>query len=229
MAALALVLQQANKANVLAASSTDVNSPWHNNNAWRLNQANLHTLTLLHDGIEYQVSLEQKSVPCSYIITVSSETLESSLYQCEGELLDNTLNCFINGLRSNTTVVFTNNDVCLYTSNGVFNFTQKLADMGKVSDDNNAGGLTAPMNGTMVSVLVSAGDKVEKDQALMIMEAMKMEHVIKAPSNGIVTGLFYKNGDMVDGGSELLTFETADFETTVEAADVEADIETNRK
>ncbi|WP_299263237.1 acetyl/propionyl/methylcrotonyl-CoA carboxylase subunit alpha [uncultured Psychrosphaera sp.] len=213
MAALALVLQQANKANALAANSTDVNSPWHNNNAWRLNQANLHTLTLSHDGVEYQVSLEQHTkvkntytINNHYSISVSADNLKHE-FQCEGELVDNTLNCFVNGLSSNTTVVFANNDVCLYTSNGVFNITQVLADTGDSTDDNNAGGLIAPMNGTMVSVLVNAGDKVEKDQALMIMEAMKMEHVIKAPSNGVVTGLFYKNGDMVDGGSELLTFE----------------------
>ncbi len=226
MAALALVLQQAKKANALAANSTDVNSPWHNNNAWRLNQANLHTLTLLHDDVEYQVNLEQhanpsnSSIKSAYIITVSSEMLESTVYpfegeyEVEGELIDNTLNCFINGLRSNTTVVFANNDVCLYTTNGVFNFTQVLADTGDSTNDTSAGGLTAPMNGTMVSVLVNTGDKVKKDQALMIMEAMKMEHVIKAPSDGVVTGLFYKNGDMVDGGSELLSFEAADLKVT---------------
>jgi 3-methylcrotonyl-CoA carboxylase alpha subunit len=111
-------------------------------------------------------------------------------------------------------VVFTEQQVCLYTKQGVFNITQVLADIGDSTDDDTVGGLTAPMNGTMVSVLVNAGDKVEKDQALMIMEAMKMEHVIKAPSDGVVTGLFYKNGDMVDGGSELLTFEAAAVETS---------------
>ncbi|MAG77311.1 MAG: hypothetical protein CL811_11195, partial [Colwelliaceae bacterium] len=47
----------------------------------------------------------------------------------------------------------------------------------------------------------------EKDQPLVIMEAMKMEHTIKAPSAGVVTALFYQPGDMVDGGAELLSFE----------------------
>lgn len=216
MAALSLVLLQANKANSNSTKSTDVNSPWHTNDAWRLNQANVHTLTLSHKEVEYQVNLEQHTSSANldgnsaYTITASAENIESTIYQCEGELINNTLNCFINGLRSNTTVVFADNEVCLYTANGVFNFTHVLADMGDASDDTNSGGLTAPMNGTMVSVLVNAGDKVEKDQALMIMEAMKMEHVIKAPSDGVVTSLFYQTGDMVDGGSELLTFEATD-------------------
>ncbi len=183
----------------------------------------MHTLTLSYDDVEYQISAEQHpTINNHYSITVSADDLKLE-FQCEGKLVDNTLNCFINGLRTTTTVVFANKQVCLYNDNGVFNITEILADLGDSTADTSAGGLTAPMNGTMVSVLVKAGDKVEKDQALMIMEAMKMEHVIKAPNKGIVTGLFYKNGDMVDGGSELLTFEAADFETAaVETAAVEA-------
>jgi 3-methylcrotonyl-CoA carboxylase alpha subunit len=42
------------------------------------------------------------------------------------------------------------------------------------------------------------------------MEAMKMEHAIKAPTAGTVTDVFYGIGDLVDGGADLLTFEAAD-------------------
>ena len=58
----------------------------------------------------------------------------------------------------------------------------------------------------MVSVLVNAGDKVEKDQPLVIMEAMKMEHTIRAPDKGIIEAVFFAEGEMVDGGAELLSF-----------------------
>jgi 3-methylcrotonyl-CoA carboxylase alpha subunit len=58
----------------------------------------------------------------------------------------------------------------------------------------------------MVSVLVSSGEKVSKNQPLVIMEAMKMEHTIKAPSDGLVDEVFFSAGDMVDGGAELLAF-----------------------
>ncbi|WP_341206316.1 acetyl/propionyl/methylcrotonyl-CoA carboxylase subunit alpha [uncultured Psychrosphaera sp.] len=216
MAALALVLQQSNKANSHATTSTDVHSPWHTNNAWRLNQANLHPITLSHNEVEFNVNVEQHPSETNvngnirYTITVTSQDKDNLVYQCEGELTGNSFNCFIDGVRRSITVVFADLDVCLYTAEGVYKVTQVLADMGDASDDTGAGGLTAPMNGTMVSVLVSAGDKVEKDQALMIMEAMKMEHVIKAPSDGMVTSLFYQAGDMVDGGSELLSFEATD-------------------
>ena len=62
------------------------------------------------------------------------------------------------------------------------------------------------MNGTMVSVLVATGETVVAEQPLMIMEAMKMEHTIRAPSNGVVDTIYYKDGDMVDGGAELIAF-----------------------
>jgi 3-methylcrotonyl-CoA carboxylase alpha subunit len=54
-------------------------------------------------------------------------------------------------------------------------------------------------------VLVSVGEQVQKDQPLLIMEAMKMEHTIKAPFSGVIGEVYFKQGDMVDGGAELLT------------------------
>ena len=74
----------------------------------------------------------------------------------------------------------------------------------------------APMNGTMVSVLVKSGEQVNKGQPLVIMEAMKMEHTIKAPSNGTIDEIFFHEGDMVDGGAELLAF-TAEETTNKES------------
>jgi 3-methylcrotonyl-CoA carboxylase alpha subunit len=67
-----------------------------------------------------------------------------------------------------------------------------------------AGRLTAPMPGKVVSFAVKAGDKVSKGQALAVMEAMKMEHTIAAPADGIVAELLYAPGDQVAEGAELL-------------------------
>ncbi|MCJ0761748.1 acetyl-CoA carboxylase biotin carboxylase subunit [Variovorax terrae] len=67
-----------------------------------------------------------------------------------------------------------------------------------------AGRLTAPMPGKVVSFSVKAGDKVAKGQALAVMEAMKMEHTIAAPADGVVQELLYAPGDQVVEGAELL-------------------------
>jgi 3-methylcrotonyl-CoA carboxylase alpha subunit len=67
-----------------------------------------------------------------------------------------------------------------------------------------AGRLTAPMPGKVISFSVKAGDKVSKGQALAVMEAMKMEHTIAAPLDGVVAELLFAPGDQVSEGAELL-------------------------
>jgi 3-methylcrotonyl-CoA carboxylase alpha subunit len=69
----------------------------------------------------------------------------------------------------------------------------------------NAGRLTAPMPGKVVSFAVKSGDLVKAGQTLAVMEAMKMEHTIAAPKDGTVAELLYVPGDQVAEGAELLT------------------------
>jgi 3-methylcrotonyl-CoA carboxylase alpha subunit len=78
-----------------------------------------------------------------------------------------------------------------------------LAHAGEGEAD--TGRLTAPMPGKVVSFSVKAGDKVNKGQALAVMEAMKMEHTIVAPVDGTVAELLYAPGDQVAEGAELLS------------------------
>ena len=67
---------------------------------------------------------------------------------------------------------------------------------------------TAPMNGTIVEILKQAGDQAKAGEPIVIMEAMKMEHVIRAHVDGVVTEVFYAAGDLVDGGAPLIEFDT---------------------
>jgi 3-methylcrotonyl-CoA carboxylase alpha subunit len=82
-----------------------------------------------------------------------------------------------------------------------------LAHAGETHSD--AGRLTAPMPGKVLSFAVKAGDKVSKGQALAVMEAMKMEHTIVAPGDGIVSEVLFVPGDQVIEGAELLTLEAS--------------------
>jgi 3-methylcrotonyl-CoA carboxylase alpha subunit len=83
-----------------------------------------------------------------------------------------------------------------------------LKEFETVADEDAGGRLTAPMPGSIVDVLVSAGQKVEKGQPLMILEAMKMEHTIAAPADGVVSQVLFGRGDQVTEGSQLIQFET---------------------
>jgi acetyl/propionyl-CoA carboxylase alpha subunit len=66
-----------------------------------------------------------------------------------------------------------------------------------------AGDLIAPMPGRVRKTLVGEGDRVEKGQVVLILEAMKMEHAILAPETGQVIRLTHREGDLVDAGTEL--------------------------
>ncbi|MBA4245641.1 MAG: 3-methylcrotonyl-CoA carboxylase [Pseudomonas sp.] len=66
------------------------------------------------------------------------------------------------------------------------------------------GGLTAPMNGSIVRVLVEPGQAVEAGTALVVLEAMKMEHSIRAPEAGTVQAIYCREGELVSDGAVLV-------------------------
>ena len=72
-----------------------------------------------------------------------------------------------------------------------------------------AGGLVAPMPGTVLAVHAAPGDTVAQGQLLMIVEAMKMEHRITAPAAGTVTEVRARPGDQVSGGDLLAVLDEA--------------------
>ncbi len=68
-------------------------------------------------------------------------------------------------------------------------------------------GLTAPMPGTIIRVDVREGDTVEPRQRLVVLEAMKMEHVVEAPYGGVVRAVLRRAGDLVAAGDKLVEIE----------------------
>jgi acetyl-CoA/propionyl-CoA carboxylase biotin carboxyl carrier protein len=69
------------------------------------------------------------------------------------------------------------------------------------------GALTAPMPGTVTAVHVAAGDDVQAGQALVTMEAMKMEHAVRAPAAGIVAKVLVSAGQAVAMEADLVIVE----------------------
>ena len=71
-------------------------------------------------------------------------------------------------------------------------------------------GPVAPLPGTVIAVAVEAGQNVEADQVLMVVEAMKMEHQITAPAAGVVSEVRFAVGDRVDMGDLLVVLDTGE-------------------
>jgi propionyl-CoA carboxylase alpha chain len=85
-----------------------------------------------------------------------------------------------------------------------------LADVPRFADPNavaHAGSLLAPMPGGVVRVLAAPGDAVAAGQALVVLEAMKMEHTVVAPVDGVVGEVKVGAGDQVETGQVLVVVE----------------------
>ena len=64
----------------------------------------------------------------------------------------------------------------------------------------------APMPGTLVKLLVAAGDHVEEGQIIAVVEAMKMEHPLRAPRAGVVEAVFGEAGRIVGADAVVVSF-----------------------
>ena len=63
------------------------------------------------------------------------------------------------------------------------------------------------MPGTIVNVMVSAGQSVKSGDVLLVLEAMKMENEIMAPRDGVVAGVHVTKGESVDSGKALVSLQ----------------------
>jgi propionyl-CoA carboxylase alpha chain len=70
-----------------------------------------------------------------------------------------------------------------------------------------AGGLVAPMPGIVLDVRCAPGDVVDARQTLVVLEAMKMEHHVRAPADGVVSEVRVAKGQHVENGAVLLVLE----------------------
>ncbi len=72
------------------------------------------------------------------------------------------------------------------------------------SKEKNESHLKAPMTGKVSLILIKEGEIVKENQPLLILEAMKMEHMITAPRKGKVKHIFYQVGDVVEEGVKVI-------------------------
>jgi acetyl/propionyl-CoA carboxylase alpha subunit len=76
-----------------------------------------------------------------------------------------------------------------------------------IADEQMVKNITAPMPGMVLEVSVEAGQEVEEGAPLLILEAMKMENVIKSPGGGVVKVVNVKKGEAVDKNQLLVEME----------------------
>jgi len=83
----------------------------------------------------------------------------------------------------------------------LFKILPRFKSIGQEAKD---GGLIAPMPGKVIDLKVKVGSKINKGDTLVVLEAMKMEHTVKAIEDGVVDELFVSQNDQVENGALLM-------------------------
>ncbi|MCL4264601.1 MAG: acetyl-CoA carboxylase biotin carboxylase subunit [Anaerolineae bacterium] len=110
----------------------------------------------------------------------------------------------VDGWRQRVTAVCQQNVWWVQTEKGVVRLTA-VPLLPEPQPAAGAGGsLRAPMPGSVLAVLVTVGQAVKRGDALLKLEAMKMEHTIRAAGDGIVEEICYQPGDTVEADAQLI-------------------------
>ncbi|MEM9682300.1 MAG: biotin carboxylase N-terminal domain-containing protein [Pseudomonadota bacterium] len=185
-----------------AVGGGDPYSPWAEIDAWRLFGKGRTRLLFAGDG---RTTTVRATVENGYYMF----GLPDRRVRVEGQAdADGMLDLLVDGARRLRGRVVVDGDRRVVFAGG--RDAELLAvDADAVSGKGEAasGQLTAPLPASVTAVHVSAGDTVARGDPLMVLEAMKMEHVIAAPADGSIAAVHYKTGDQVDEGADLIDFE----------------------
>ena len=202
LAALGEVIGRAEAAERAAVAGEDPWSPWALSTGWRLNDTSFNFLY-------YQVGADEVRLRCRYLEEGGYDLdLPSGTVRAMADRLpDGRLAVDLDGHKARVAVVIQGDLVTVVDGPDSWRIARvdRLAAAGLEEVD--SGKLVAPMPGKVTVVHASAGDQVAKGDALIVLEAMKMEHTVRAPKDGTIAAVRFALGDSVGEGEALITFE----------------------
>ena len=149
----------------------------------------------------YQFPFSQKDIESSDAVSLDLENyhLLSENKSYRGEIIDSDFNAkkYTVSINGNTYQVDIQNDLDLL-----------IKEMGfEVGSSKQVNAIKAPMPGLILEINVSEGQEVQEGDALLILEAMKMENSFYSPRSGTIKSIAIQKGQAVDKGQLLIEFE----------------------
>jgi 3-methylcrotonyl-CoA carboxylase alpha subunit len=178
-----------------ASSNCDEpHSPWNATHPFRINLNHTETLTFVDSGQDRVINIEY--IGNTYQLEVAGEHVSGTLESVSGAEVVVRLD----GIRRHARVIVGASDTTVFFQGD--RYTLHLVEPFAVDGETQqaGSGLAAPMPGTVLEVFAKVGQELAAGDPIMLIEAMKIEHTIKAPYDGVVKELRFKAGDQI--GSE---------------------------
>jgi len=186
---------------------TETQDPWAERNGWRVDGKYARTLSFQDAESTQDVVIEIVEGQLTLAVATHRATLEVLSQATDSRYARSVTLLMGNGQLAGTVVRQGSRiDVFVMGKCETLFLKDALASAGQAEADH-AGSLTAPMPGKIIAIEVQAGDNVKRGQALLVMEAMKMEHTIVAGVDGIVENIYFGVGEQVAEGAVLISLE----------------------
>jgi 3-methylcrotonyl-CoA carboxylase alpha subunit len=182
-------------------SPVALQSPWDLRAQWRMNLPSRQSFSLEREASVYEILIENKADGWHFSCAEEG-------YLINGGWIDRyRMRLEINGETIEFPVFRDPQSISLCIRGQTFRFALAASIHGDEVEDADADHPRAPMSGAIVALSVAVGDTVAPGDTLVVVEAMKMEHVIVAKTNARVSEVLVTVGDQVNEGDTLVLLE----------------------
>ncbi|HET8538772.1 MAG TPA: acetyl/propionyl/methylcrotonyl-CoA carboxylase subunit alpha [Anaeromyxobacter sp.] len=184
------------------AGAARAGGPWDARDGWRLNSRASRTIALRLGDVQQDVSVEYGAGGYALGVGRGEKVSASGAWADHGAF-----RARIGERRVHAAVVVAGERRHVFLEGRAYPFVRVDPSLAAGRGDDAGGRLTAPMPGKVIALLAEPGARVERGAPLLVLEAMKMEHTIKAPRAGVVKAFRFEAGDQVTEGVELVELE----------------------
>ena len=177
---------------------------WDWADGWQLNLNLTVNLTFSAYGATYDVAITY--LKDGFKVSIDDQRYHVKLLKTTGD----DLNLLIDGKKVAGKVIKQDQELTVFCDGKISYLHHFIPGTDKSSDDDKSGIVITPMPGKISQLYVENGEVVDRGQALLVLEAMKMEHTIKAPRCGIVEFASLSSEMQVADGFVLLKIHADD-------------------